>query len=105
MNYFELRKYIVRLRASARVANYLVDLHLELSFRSWTYDRGGHGASDRDPAAAQSAAIGFRPLGRDCVPLLRVHAHRTRPSVTMARCRPISPRGSATSCSEWSACG
>ena len=33
MNYLELREYIGKLRASgARVANYLVDLHLKLAF-------------------------------------------------------------------------
>ena len=33
MNWFELRSYVERLRASgARVENYLVDLHLKLAF-------------------------------------------------------------------------
>ena len=60
MNYFELRKYIVRLRASgARVANYLVDLHLKLSFPLVNLIVVAIGASIATRLRLQSAAIGF----------------------------------------------
>jgi lipopolysaccharide export system permease protein len=60
MNWFELRSYVDRLRASgARVANYLVDLHLKLAFPLVNLIVVGIGASIATRLRLQSAAIGF----------------------------------------------
>lgn len=60
MNYFELDEYIRRLRASgARVANYLVDLHLKLAFPLINLIVVAIGASIATRLRLQSAAIGF----------------------------------------------
>lgn len=60
MNYFELRDYIVRLRASgARVANYLVDLHLKLAFPIICIVVVLIGGALATRLRMQSAALGF----------------------------------------------
>jgi lipopolysaccharide export system permease protein len=60
MNYFELRRYIDRLRASgARVANYLVDLHLKLAFPLVNVIVVMIGAAVATRLRLQSAAVGF----------------------------------------------
>ncbi len=60
MDYFSLREYIVRLRASgARVANYLVDLHLKLSMPLVNIVVILFGASIATRLRLQSAAVGF----------------------------------------------
>jgi lipopolysaccharide export system permease protein len=60
MDYFALREYIVRLRASgARVANYLVDLHLKLALPLVNIVVILFGASIATRLRLQSAAIGF----------------------------------------------
>ena len=60
MNYFELRRYVERLRASgARVANYLVDLHVKLSFPLVNLIVVLIGASLATRLRMQSAALGF----------------------------------------------
>ena len=60
MNWFELRDHVVRLRASgARVANYLVDLHLKLAFPLINLIVVAIGASIATRLRLQSAAIGF----------------------------------------------
>lgn len=60
MNYFELRQYVERLRASgARVANYLVDLHVKLSFPLVNFIVVLIGASLATRLRMQSAALGF----------------------------------------------
>lgn len=60
MNYFELRSYVYKLRASgARVSNYLVDLHLKLAFPLVNLIVVAIGASLATRLRMQSAAIGF----------------------------------------------
>jgi lipopolysaccharide export system permease protein len=60
MNFLQLRAYIVRLRASGlRVANYLVDLHLKLSFPLFNLIVVMIGASVATRLRLQSAAMGF----------------------------------------------
>src|SRR6185436_2298466 len=60
MNYFELMDYVQKLRASgARVANYLVDLHLKLAFPLINLIIVVIGASLATRLRLQSAAIGF----------------------------------------------
>lgn len=60
MNYFELRHYVDRLRASgARVANYLVDLHLKLAFPLVNLIVVIIGASLATRLRMQGAALGF----------------------------------------------
>ena len=60
MNYFELRTYVERLRASgARVANYLVDLHLKLAFPLICFVVVLIGAALATRLRMQSAAMGF----------------------------------------------
>jgi len=60
MNYLELRSYVERLRASgARVANYLVDLHLKLAFPLINFIVVLIGASLATRLRMQSAALGF----------------------------------------------
>lgn len=60
MNWFELRDHVVRLRASgARVANYLVDLHLKLAFPLVNLIVVTIGASIASRLRLQSAAVGF----------------------------------------------
>ena len=60
MNFLELRRYIDRLRASgARVANYLVDLHLKLAFPLVNVIVVMIGAAVATRLRLQSAAIGF----------------------------------------------
>ena len=60
MNYFELRSYVERLRASgARVENYLVDLHLKLAFPLICLIVVLIGGSMVTRLRMQSAALGF----------------------------------------------
>ena len=60
MNYLELGDYVRKLRASgARVANYLVDLHLKLAFPLVNFVVVVIGASLATRLRMQSAAIGF----------------------------------------------
>jgi len=60
MNYFELRSYVERLRASgARVENYLVDLHLKLAFPLINFIVVVIGASLATGLRMKGAAIGF----------------------------------------------
>jgi len=60
MNLFEMRDYIVKLRASgARVANYLVDLHLKLAFPLINFIVVMIGAPIATRLRLQSAALGF----------------------------------------------
>jgi lipopolysaccharide export system permease protein len=60
MNYLQLRHYIHKLRASGlRVANYLVDLHLKLSFPLFNLIVVMIGASVATRLRLQSAALGF----------------------------------------------
>lgn len=60
MNFFELRAYIERLRASgARVENFLVDLHLKLAFPVVNFIVVLIGASLATRMRMQSAALGF----------------------------------------------
>ncbi len=60
MNYLELRAYVDKLRASgARVANYLVDLHLKLAFPLINFIVVMIGASVATRLRMQSAALGF----------------------------------------------
>lgn len=60
MNVFELRDYIEKLRASgARVANYLVDLHLKLAFPLINFIVVMIGAPVATRMRLQSAALGF----------------------------------------------
>ena len=60
MNWFELREYVVRLRASgARVSNYLVDLHMKLAFPLVNLIVVAIGASIATRLRLQSAAVGF----------------------------------------------
>jgi lipopolysaccharide export system permease protein len=60
MNYLELRGYVDKLRASgARVANYLVDLHLKLAFPLVNFVVVLIGASLATRLRMQSAALGF----------------------------------------------
>ena len=60
MNFFELRAYLDKLRASgARVANYLVDLHLKLAFPIINFIVVMIGASLATRLRMQSAALGF----------------------------------------------
>jgi lipopolysaccharide export system permease protein len=60
MNYFELRSYVDKLRSSgARVANYLVDLHLKLAFPLINFIVVLIGASLATRLRMQSAALGF----------------------------------------------
>lgn len=60
MNFLELRQYLERLRTSgARVANYLVDLHVKLSFPLVNLIVVAIGASLATRLRAQSAALGF----------------------------------------------
>jgi lipopolysaccharide export system permease protein len=60
MNYFALREYVNRLRASgARVANYLVDLHLKLAFPLICFIVVLIGGSLATRLRMQSAALGF----------------------------------------------
>lgn len=60
MNYFELGDYVRKLRASgARVANYLVDLHLKLAFPIVNLVVVVIGASLATRLRMQSAALGF----------------------------------------------
>jgi len=60
MNWFELRSYVERLRASgARVENYLVDLHLKLAFPLVNVIVVLIGASVATRLRMQSAALGF----------------------------------------------
>jgi lipopolysaccharide export system permease protein len=60
MNYFELRKFVDRLRASGgAVAKYLVDLHLKLAFPLVNFIVVIIGASLATQLRLQSAAIGF----------------------------------------------
>lgn len=60
MNYLELHDYIVKLRASgARVANYLVDLHLKLAFPLVCVIVVMIGASVATRLNMQSSALGF----------------------------------------------
>jgi lipopolysaccharide export system permease protein len=60
MNYFELRAYVEKLRSSgARVANYLVDLHVKLAFPLVNFIIVMIGASVATRLRMQSAALGF----------------------------------------------
>src|SRR5262249_10266714 len=60
MNYFELRSYVERLRASgARVENYLVDLHLKLAFPLICLIVVLMGGAMATRLRMQSAALGF----------------------------------------------
>jgi len=60
MNYFELREHVIKLRASgARVANYLVDLHLKLAFPLINIIVVMIGAALATRLRMQSAALGF----------------------------------------------
>ncbi len=60
MNYLELHRYVQKLRASgARVANYLVDLHVKLSFPLINFIVVLIGASLATRLRMQSAALGF----------------------------------------------
>lgn len=60
MNYLELRAYVVKLRASgARVANYLVDLHMKLSFPLINLIVVLIGAPLATRLRAHSVALGF----------------------------------------------
>jgi lipopolysaccharide export system permease protein len=60
MNARELQAYVTRLRASgARVANYLVDLHLKLSFPLINVIVVMIGAAVATRLRMQSAALGF----------------------------------------------
>jgi lipopolysaccharide export system permease protein len=60
MNFFELGSYVQKLRASgARVANYLVDLHLKLAFPLVNLVVVVIGASLATRLRMQSAALGF----------------------------------------------
>jgi len=60
MNYFELRSYVDKLRASgARVENYLVDLHLKLAFPLICLIVVMIGGSMVTRLRMQSAALGF----------------------------------------------
>ena len=60
MNYFELREYVERLRASgARVSNYLVDLHLKLAFPLICLVVVLIGGALATRLRMQSAALGF----------------------------------------------
>ena len=60
MNYFELRRYVERLRASgARVENYLVDLHLKLAFPLICLVVVMIGGAMATRLRMQSAALGF----------------------------------------------
>ncbi len=60
MNYLQLRAYVERLRSSgARVANYLVDLHLKLAFPLINLIVVMIGASLATRLRMQSAALGF----------------------------------------------
>jgi len=60
MNFLELRAYVEKLRASgARVANYLVDLHVKLSFPLINLIVVLIGASLATRLRMQSAALGF----------------------------------------------
>jgi lipopolysaccharide export system permease protein len=60
MNYFELRGYVEKLRSSgARVANYLVDLHVKLAFPLVNFIIVMIGASVATRLRMQSAALGF----------------------------------------------
>jgi lipopolysaccharide export system permease protein len=60
MNWFELRDHVERLRASgARVANYLVDLHLKIAFPLVNLIVVAIGASIATRLRLQSAAVGF----------------------------------------------
>jgi lipopolysaccharide export system permease protein len=60
MNFFELRTYIARMRASgARVANYLVDLHVKLAFPLINFIVVMIGAPLATRLRLQSAALGF----------------------------------------------
>jgi lipopolysaccharide export system permease protein len=60
MNFFELRRYVTRLRASgARVANYLVDLHLKLAFPVICIVVVMIGGAMATRLRMQSAALGF----------------------------------------------
>ncbi len=60
MNYFELRAYVERLRASgARVENFLVDLHLKLAFPLVNFIVVLIGASLATRMRMQGAALGF----------------------------------------------
>jgi lipopolysaccharide export system permease protein len=60
MNFFELRQYVRKLRASgARVANYLVDLHMKLAFPLIDLIVILIGAPIATRMRARSAALGF----------------------------------------------
>ena len=60
MNWFELRNYVERLRASgARVENYLVDLHLKLAFPLLCVIVVMIGGASSTRLRMQSAALGF----------------------------------------------
>jgi lipopolysaccharide export system permease protein len=60
MNFFELRSYVERLRASgARVENYLVDLHLKLAFPLVNFIVVMIGASLATRLRMRGAALGF----------------------------------------------
>jgi lipopolysaccharide export system permease protein len=60
MNYLELASYVTKLRASgARVANYLVDLHLKLAFPLINLIVVMIGSSLATRLRMQSAALGF----------------------------------------------
>lgn len=60
MNWFELRDHVMRLGASgARVANYLVDLHLKLAFPLVNLIVVAIGASIATRLRLQSPAVGF----------------------------------------------
>jgi len=60
MNYFDLRRYVDRLRASgARVENYLVDLHLKLAFPIICIVVVLIGGALATRLRMQSAALGF----------------------------------------------
>jgi lipopolysaccharide export system permease protein len=60
MNFFELRSYVDKLRSSgARVANYLVDLHLKLAFPLINFIVVMIGAAIATRLRMQGAALGF----------------------------------------------
>ena len=60
MSYFELRSYVEKLRASgARVANFLVDLHVKLAFPLMNLIVVMIGAAVATRLRLQSAAVGF----------------------------------------------
>jgi lipopolysaccharide export system permease protein len=60
MDYLELERYIGKLRASgARIANYLVDLHMKLSFPLINFIVVMIGAAVATRLRLQSAALGF----------------------------------------------